>query len=177
VIGKFLAFRDQGAGADQASLADPRAVEHHGLDPDQRTVAHRAAVQHGLVADRHVLADLERVARIGVHHGAFLNIAVLADRDGLVVAAQRGAEPYRRIRGEPDPAHQGGRVGDERRRIDLGRMLAQLVNSHGGARVGGNGAILPPRPVPKSGRWGRDARIQPPARIIIRTTVLISGIA
>ncbi len=134
MVRKLLAFGNQGAGADQATLADLRAVEHHGLDADQRAVAHRAAVQHGLVADGHVLADRERIAHVRMHHRAFLDVAVLADGDALVVAADRGAEPHRGIRLEGHLADQGCRIGHEGRCIDLGGMLAQLVNRHGCAR-------------------------------------------
>jgi hypothetical protein len=37
----------------------------------------------------------ERIAHVGVHHRAFLDVAVFADRDALVVAANRHAEPHR----------------------------------------------------------------------------------
>jgi hypothetical protein len=58
-VGDHLAFGNQRVGADQAVLADHRPVEHHGIDADQRAFTHRAAVQHGLVADGDVTADVE----------------------------------------------------------------------------------------------------------------------
>src|SRR5450830_1223020 len=94
IVGKFLAFRDQGARADQTPFADLRAVQDHGLDADQGAIADRAPMQHRLVADGHVLADVERVARVRVQYGAFLHIAVGAHGDAFIVTAKRGAEPY-----------------------------------------------------------------------------------
>ena len=47
----LLALGDQRAGADQALLADPGAVEDDGADADQRSAADGAAVQHHHVAD------------------------------------------------------------------------------------------------------------------------------
>src|SRR5450755_3524439 len=59
-VREALVLDDDGAGADQAILADHRVVEHHGLDADQAAVADRAAMQHHLVAHRHALAERER---------------------------------------------------------------------------------------------------------------------
>jgi hypothetical protein len=67
--------------------------EHDRLDTDQRTVADRAAVQHDLMADRDAAPNGERRAGIGVKDAQFLNVAVVADDDRLVVAAQHGAGP------------------------------------------------------------------------------------
>jgi hypothetical protein len=61
--------------------------------PISAVVVHGAAVKHDVMADGHVLADGQRRAHVGVHHGAILHIAVLADVDQLVVATQHGAEP------------------------------------------------------------------------------------
>ncbi|MOA23239.1 hypothetical protein D3C78_1438470 [compost metagenome] len=74
--------------------ADLRAVEHHGIDADQAVVADAAAMQVDLVADGDALADGQRPAHVGVQHAAVLHVAVLADVDQLVVAAQHGAKPH-----------------------------------------------------------------------------------
>jgi hypothetical protein len=77
--GKDLAFGDQRVGADDAALADHRAVEQHRADADQRSVADRAAVQHHQMADGDVAADRQRYAFVGVQHAMVLDVAVLAD--------------------------------------------------------------------------------------------------
>ncbi|MNT43221.1 hypothetical protein D3C72_1796800 [compost metagenome] len=50
-------------------------------------------MQHGVVTDGHPCAQGQRRAHVGVHHRTVLNIAVLADVDQFVVAAQHRAEP------------------------------------------------------------------------------------
>src|SRR5258706_2925788 len=92
-VGKFLAFGDERTGADQAVAADLRAVEHDSLDADQRAVADRAAMQHHLVPDRDVLADVDREARVRMNDAAVLDVAAASEAHGLVVAAYHGALP------------------------------------------------------------------------------------
>ena len=64
-------------------------------------VADRAAVQDGMMADRHVLADRQRRAGIGMEHRGFLDIAARADDDRGVVRADHGAEPDAGVIAEP----------------------------------------------------------------------------
>src|SRR5690606_14860988 len=92
-VGNLLALWDQCIGTDDAITADPGAVEHYRVDPDQTVVADGAAVEHGLVTDRDVLAQGQRGAGVGVHDGAVLDVAVLADQDQLIVAPQHRVEP------------------------------------------------------------------------------------
>ena len=120
--GNALPLGDDGAGADEPFAADHRAVHDHRLDADQRAVADRAAVHHRLVADRDARADDERKARIGMQHGAFLDVAFVADRDRLVVAARDRAEPDAGPLAERDPADQRGFGRDVGRSRDLGRL-------------------------------------------------------
>lgn len=130
VVGKFLAFCHQCTGADQAIFADFRAVQNDRLDPDQRAFRDRAAVQHRLMADCDVFAYHERVAGIGVQHAAFLDIAVFADRDAFIVAANRHAKPDAGIGLDVGLADDIGGFRHVSRRIDEGNMFAELVDSH-----------------------------------------------
>ena len=61
-IGERRAIGD----VDPVAVQGGRVVVGDGLDADERAVAHGAAVQHRLMADRHVLADLHRGL---YHHG------------------------------------------------------------------------------------------------------------
>ncbi|EVT82979.1 hypothetical protein Z046_31235 [Pseudomonas aeruginosa VRFPA09] len=92
-VGNLLALGNQRVGADDAVLADLRPIEDHRVDPYQAVVAHAATMQHGVVADGDALAEGQRIAHVGVHHRAVLDVAVLADMDQLVVAAQHRAKP------------------------------------------------------------------------------------
>jgi len=74
-------------------LANLGAVEHHCVNTDQAVVVNGAAVQHGVMADGHAGAEGQRVTHVGVHHAAVLHVAVLADQDQLVIAAQHRVEP------------------------------------------------------------------------------------
>ena len=78
-----------------------RMVEDGRPHADQRIVADRAAMQHGLVADGAVCADGQRRAHVGVQHAAILHVGVLAHRDQFIVAAQHRAEPDAGISRQP----------------------------------------------------------------------------
>ena len=73
------------AGADDRVAADARPVEDHALDADQRVVADRAAVQHGLVADRDAGTEREREPGVGVQHRAVRERRRGALRDALSI--------------------------------------------------------------------------------------------
>ncbi|CAB4392230.1 unnamed protein product [Rhizophagus irregularis] len=187
IIGKFLVLRDQGAGADQASLADLRAIQDDGLDADQRAVADGAAVQHGLMADRHAFPDRHRIAQVGMHDGAFLDIAVGADGNAFVIAANRHAIPDRHILAQCDFADHVSGIGNVCRRVDAwiphdafpyrishhprpAHARASLGPGGGtqavhGARVDGRGRVVPVRRRLPAGRLARHrarlARLRP----------------
>ena len=61
-----------------------------------------AAMQDRAVADRAVLADLERGAHVGVQRDEILDVGARADDDRLIVAAQNRAEPYADVAPEPE---------------------------------------------------------------------------
>ena len=88
-------------------------------------------MQHHLVTDGHVPADVERKAGVGVEDGAFLDVARLADADRLVVAAGDGAEPEAGLVADDHFAHQGGLAGDEGGGGDLGSLASYAVLGHG----------------------------------------------
>src|SRR5262249_52943570 len=88
IVRKFLALGHHGAGAAEAILSDPRAVEHHRAHTDQAVRRDGAAVQDHVMADDAILADIEGKAGIGVQHRVVLDLRALAELDPFVVAAQ-----------------------------------------------------------------------------------------
>jgi hypothetical protein len=130
-VGEGLALGDDRAGRDQAAPADARAVEHHRPDADQRAIADGAAVQRDLMADRHILADRQRLAHVGVQHAAVLDVAAAPDDDGLVVTPQHGSVPDAAVGLQADLPDDGGTVGHPGTAIDLGNDPIERVNRHG----------------------------------------------
>lgn len=59
-VGDFLAFADQRVGADDAVPADLGTVEDHRIDANQAVVADGAAMQHGVMPNRHTSAQGQR---------------------------------------------------------------------------------------------------------------------
>src|ERR1700682_333405 len=84
-VRKYLAFGDDGAGADQTAPADDGGVQHDRLDAYQRAFTDRAAVQHGLMADGDMVPDYQRKTWIRVQDRSVLHIAVDPDAYDLVV--------------------------------------------------------------------------------------------
>ena len=73
----------------------------------------------------------ELVSPLTVKHRALLHIAVFADRDQFVVAANRDFEPDARVSFDACLADNVRGIGNIGGRIDLWGMLAQLVDGHG----------------------------------------------
>jgi len=118
--------RDDGAGADQALVADDHAVEEDRADADQAVITDGASVQNGRVADGHILADEGRPAVGGdVHGGVVLDVRARAYADAFDVAAHDRMEPDARVGGEDDVADDDGGVDDEGARVDLGPAFAE----------------------------------------------------
>src|SRR5690606_8582765 len=63
-------------------------------------------------------ADGERIAGVGMQHRAVLDIAVLANDDGIVVGPDHHVEPDAGVRVQHHRADQGGVVGNEVRAAD-----------------------------------------------------------
>ena len=103
-------LRHQRTGSDDAVFADDTVIQQGGVHSDQRTVAHRAAVDDGTVPHGDVSANVYPAAHITVQHGVVLHIAALAHRQGSVVAPQDRAVPDRRAGLEHHVADQG-RIG------------------------------------------------------------------
>src|ERR1700722_19192147 len=101
-IGKRFALGDERAGTYQAGFADDGAAEHDRLDSNQRALAHRTAMHHGLMTDRNMIPDGQRKTRIGMQHRPVLHVAVRTDANDLVIPSQCGAEPHRRVLSEND---------------------------------------------------------------------------
>ena len=111
-VGELLAFGDQRAGADQAVRPIRAPLSTTAWMPISEPSPTRAAVQHHLVADRHVVAQRQREAGVGVQHAAVLHVAARADRDPVVVAAQHRAVPDAGVFAERHAADHRRAVGD-----------------------------------------------------------------
>ena len=94
-----------------------------------------AAVHHGLMADRDVGSDGQRISGIRVQHAALLHVAVLADDDGLVVAAYRCVWPDVDARVHYDVADDRGTFVNECRGVDKRDVVPKLVDAHGGSPI------------------------------------------
>ena len=103
--GNTLPLRHQRIGAHQAAGADLRAVQNRGAHPDQRPGGDAAAVQDCVMPDGDIRANRQRGAEIGMQHGAFLDVAALADIDELVMrhAGRRRTRCRQEAPGAPDP--------------------------------------------------------------------------
>ena len=88
------------------------------------------------MTDGHSAADRQRESRISMQHAALLYVAVIADLDRLIVAAQRYIRPDADARSENHGADDGGGVEYVRARIDLRDALAQLVDRHASSLAG-----------------------------------------
>ena len=100
---------DHRAGTDDDILADDRVAHDDGAHTDERVVADALAVDDGVVTDDDALADCRRMI---VHHmdgRILLDVRVLADLDGLKVAADDGAEPHAHTLFNRDIAGDNGR--------------------------------------------------------------------
>ena len=94
VVWNFLALGNQRVCADDAIFTDLCAVQHNGIDADQRPLANITAVQHDLMADGDMRPDNQRITGIRMQHRSVLHIGALADSDLVVIAAHHCIEPY-----------------------------------------------------------------------------------
>ena len=152
--------RDDGAGGDQATLADHRAAEQHRAHADQAPVADAHAVQHAAVADGDVGADHVGRAGVGVDHREVLDVGARADRERRVVAAHHAAEPDADVLAQRHVAGDDRVVRDEGAARDGAEQALRRELGHGG---GPQVVAQTPRPRP-AWRTGRPASARCAAR-------------
>lgn len=110
----FGAAQNYGTGGHQGAFAYLGVVHHDGAHAYQRVIAYLGAVYHHVVADGHVVADLDGGFLIQcMKHRAVLDVDAVADGDGVHVAAQYGAVPYGALVAHGHVADNHGIVGDE----------------------------------------------------------------
>ena len=63
------------------------------MHANQAVIFHRATMDHGIVADRHILANGERVAGVDVTGDVVLDIGAFPNGDGFIVCPQHRIEP------------------------------------------------------------------------------------
>ncbi|MNS93376.1 hypothetical protein D3C72_1275450 [compost metagenome] len=83
------------------------------------------------MADGDLVTQRQRRARIGMEHGAFLDVGVLAHHDRFVVATDHHAGPGTRARLERHVADDGGFGGHVGIAVDGRGEVADLVKRHG----------------------------------------------
>ena len=133
-FGDFLAFRHQGAGADDAARANTRAIHHSRPHANQSAIANGAAMQNSMMPNGHISADRQWKTHIGMQHGTFLDIAARADADGFIVTTDHGAKPNAHIFGQDHMAHHL-RIGRHPKAAlagCLGHKIIKRVDRHGG---------------------------------------------
>src|SRR6185369_15145610 len=135
-VGDRLAFGDERSRAHEAIATDGHAIEDDRADADQRILADRAAVEHHEVAHAHVAREGHRHAAVGMDHRAVLDVHILAERDDVVVAADRHAPPHARAVLHHDRADDGGVGSDVVVALEDGPAKVQLVDHE----------VRPPRP-------------------------------
>src|SRR5690606_22633177 len=118
-----FAFSDQRAGTHQTIATDDGPVQDHSLNADQGAFTDRAAVQHGLVADGDMVANGQRVARIGVQDGTFLDVGACSYGDGFVIATNDRTWPDTAVLFQYDLANQCGLGGNKAAVVNLRGML------------------------------------------------------
>ena len=90
----FRAFRHHRAGGDHRASSDPRAIQHDRADADQALVFDGAAVQHRQMPHRDAIADVQRKQPgVAMQHRIVLNVGLVADADGVDVAARGDVGP------------------------------------------------------------------------------------
>lgn len=115
LVGPYLgAAEHYRSGCYKGSLADLCVIHHDGSHADKGIVMNLGAVDHHVVPDRYVVADLYgRFLIQRVEHRAVLDVDTVADSDGVHVAAQHGAEPDAALVAHCHVADYRGIVGDE----------------------------------------------------------------
>ena len=102
------ALGDQRVRADDAALADNRAVEDRRAHANQAFVFHGAGVEDRAMADGNELADNDRQVVGEMYDAAVLDVGALADLDVIDVTAQDGSRPDAAAGGETDIADHDG---------------------------------------------------------------------
>ena len=80
-----LPFWDEGVSSNHAVLPDNRVIQDSSSYPNERVVVNRAAMQHGLVADRHTRPQREGHSLVRVKDSAILHIRSFPDGDRLLI--------------------------------------------------------------------------------------------
>lgn len=94
----FGVFEYDGTGGDDGAFAYDGVVHHHGTHADEGQVVDVGAMDGDIVADGDVIAyPAYRFFVKGMQHCAVLDVDAVADGDGVDVAAQGYAEPYRAL--------------------------------------------------------------------------------
>ena len=132
-----LVRADFGTAEHYGSGGDERPLPHFGIihndcsHSDQGIVMNFGAMDHYVMADRDIIADLDgRLLIESMEHGAILDIDTVADGDGVDIAAQHGAEPDAALIAHSDIAHEGSIIGNKAILADLGGEPPYRFKNH-----------------------------------------------
>ena len=114
------AAQDHGAGCHDGTFAHHDIVHHHRTHADEGQVFDLGPVDGHIVADGDIVADFYgRFLIEGVQNGTVLDVDVVADADGIDVAAHHGVEPDGTAVAHHHVADDGGVLGQEAVLADL----------------------------------------------------------
>ena len=111
-------------GGNQALPPDGGFGEEGAVVAQQAAVADAVAVHHHAVADGHIILDHQPVA---MHHGTFLDVDIVADGDGIAVAADGDAGPDAGVFADGHIAYHIGELADPGGGGDFGFNSAQAA--------------------------------------------------
>ena len=125
------AAENERSPGDERSSADHGAGEDHGSHTYEASVFDRAAVDHGVVSDRDVLADDHRAAGIHMDRNVVLQIRAGANRDRGAVAAQHRVVPDAGLGPESNITDHARTGGEKRGLVDFGTQPGDGKNGCG----------------------------------------------
>ena len=94
MIGSYhLVLAHDRSGRHDRALPELGPIEHHRAHADQAPGRNRAAMDHGVMADRDIIPDADLGLAVYMHGAVVLDIAVLSDADGTLIGPQHGPIP------------------------------------------------------------------------------------
>src|SRR5690606_3797946 len=92
------ACEDDRSGGDNRMVANLRVIHNNGSHAHKHVIAQRTTVDDGAMGDRDVIADDDPGPLGGaVDNRTILDVRIVANRNGMQIAPNRGAVPYRTV--------------------------------------------------------------------------------
>ena len=123
-IRKLLTFGYQAVRTDQGVSSDTCKIQDHTADSDQAAVADRAAMDHGVVANRYIVANSCGHAFVYVNYTSILDVASFSDFNFVVVPSKHRSVPDTGLRCNRHRTDHDRVVGNEDIVGDVGRQFS-----------------------------------------------------